>query len=263
VADRLPLAIPPDADGPKVRLGVLWFVLLMAAAGIAAVGLALVLAVAAALAADEIVGCKDGEHGPFLRAPRRLLAGSAAAALPLAAVVSVGALTAVAVAVTVLVLVHRLWWGRAGTAVEDVALILVASLPVGLAAAAPVLLTGFNRGSAVVLLLLVSAYDAGNFLVGTGARSPWEGPLGGMVAVGVCGFAAWVVAPQPLDGHGVLTVAVVTAALAPFGPPAASVLIGDASRPARFVRRLDTLLLVGPVAAWAAAGVVATRLGAS
>jgi hypothetical protein len=165
--------------------------------------------------------------------------------------------------VTVAVLLHRLWRAPIGDAVEDLALVVVASLPVGLAAAAPVLLTGFNRGSAVVLLVLVSAYDAGNFLVGTGARSPWEGPLGGMVAVGVCGFAAWVVAPPPLAGHGVVTLAVVTAVLAPFGPPAASVLLGDATRPARFVRRLDTLLLVGPVAAWAAAGVVAARFGAS
>ncbi|MCU1376541.1 MAG: hypothetical protein JWO68_3827, partial [Actinomycetia bacterium] len=63
-------------------------------------------------------------------------------------------------------------------------------------------------------------------------------------------------APKPLGGHGVLALAVVTAVQAPFGPPAASVLIGDGRRPARFVRRLDTLLVLGPVAAWAAAGVV-------
>jgi hypothetical protein len=64
------------------------------------------------------------------------------------------------------------------------------------------------------------------------------------------------VAPRPLGGHGALTLAVVTAVLAPLGPPSASVLVGDGRRPARFVRRLDTLLVLGPVAAWAAAGVV-------
>jgi hypothetical protein len=48
----------------------------------------------------------------------------------------------------------------------------------------------------------------------------------------------------------------VTAVLAPLGPPAATVLIGDAGTAARFVRRLDTLIVLGPVAAWAAAAVV-------
>jgi hypothetical protein len=108
----------------------------------------------------------------------------------------------------------------------------------------------------VVLLVLVAAYDAGDFLVATGADTPWEGPLAGVVAVAVCGFGAWVVAPPPLEGHGVVALVAATAVLAPFGPPAASVLLGDGGRPARFVRRLDTLIVLGPVAAWAAAGVV-------
>jgi hypothetical protein len=149
VAEHLPLAIDPDAEGPKVRLGVAWFAATVAAL-LGQLLLALVLAATAAFA----------------------------------------------------------------------------------------------------------AYDAGDFLVGTGATSPWEGPVAGVVAVGVCGFGAWVVAPAPLGGHGVLALAVVTAVLAPLGSPAASVLIGDGCRPARFVRRLDTLLVLGPVAAWAAAGVV-------
>ena len=260
MAERLPLAVPPSADGPKVRLGVLWFALLLAATGVAPVALAVVLAAVAALAADELLGLHDRHESTILRDPMRLPAMLVAASLPLAATAGAATLAGTAAVATVVVLAHRVWSGPVGGAIEDVSLVLVAAVPLGLGASAPVLLTGFNRGSAIVLLVLVAAYDAGNFLVGTGARSGWEGPFAGVVAVAVCGFGAWVVAPPPLVGHGVIALVVATAVLAPFGAPAASVLIGDAHRPARFVRRLDTLLLVGPVAAWAAAGVVATRV---
>jgi hypothetical protein len=141
-------------------------------------------------------------------------------------------------------------------AAGDVGLALVGGVALGLGAAAPVLLAGYGSSAAIVLLVLVAAYDAGDFLVGTGASTPFEGPIAGMVAVGVCGFGAWVVAPLPLEGHGVIALAVATAVLAPLGPAAAGALTSGGCRPARFVRRLDTLVVLGPVAAWAAAGVV-------
>jgi hypothetical protein len=257
VADRLPLAIEPDVDGPKVRLGVLWFAVSVGAALLDQRLLAVVLAVAAGFAADQVVRLQGRGDDGVLADPLRLPAVLTAAALPLAAVAGTDTLAAAAAAAVVLALVHRVGTGAVGGAVGDVALVLVAAVPVGVAAAAPVLLAGLAPAAGVVLLVLVAAYDAGDFLVGTGAGTPWEGPVAGVVAVAVCGFGAWVVAPPPLEAHGVLALPVATAVLAPFGPPAASVLIGDGARPARFVRRLDTLIVLGPVAAWAAAGVVA------
>jgi hypothetical protein len=256
VADRLPLAIDPDAEGPKVRLGVAWFAATVAAALLGQLLLALVLAATAAFAADQVLRLHGKGQDDLVVDPLRLPAVLAAAALPLAAVAGADTLAAATTAVVLTALVHRLFSGPVDGAVADLALVLVAAVPFGLAAAAPVLAAELAPAGAIVLLVLVAAYDAGDFLVGTGATSPWEGPVAGVVAVGVCGFGAWVVAPAPLGGHGVLALAVVTAVLAPLGPPAASVLIGDGSRPARFVRRLDTLLVLGPVAAWAAAGVV-------
>jgi hypothetical protein len=41
--------------------------------------------------------------------------------------------------------------------------------------------------------------------------------------------------------------------LAPFGPLAASVILGDRDARAPALRRLDSLLLLGPVWAWLAA----------
>jgi hypothetical protein len=46
-----------------------------------------------------------------------------------------------------------------------------------------------------------------------------------------------------------------TCLLAPLGPPAASVLLGDGRVRAGFVRRLDVLLVLGPVWVYAAAAV--------
>lgn len=261
MAERLPLAVPPDVEGPKVRFGVLWFVVVVAAAALANPLLALVLAVAAGLAADEVVRLQRDDPAPggpeaLLVDPVRLPAVLAAAAIPLAALAGVATVAAALAALTMVVLVHRLFAGPVGGAVGDVALVLVAAVPVGIGAASPVLLGRYGSGAAIVLLLLVCVYDAGDFLVGSGAGAPWEGPVAGVIAVGVMGFAAWVVAPPPLEAHGVVALAVAAAVLAPFGPPAASVLTAGGCRPSRFVRRLDTLLVLGPVAAWAAAGVV-------
>lgn len=49
------------------------------------------------------------------------------------------------------------------------------------------------------------------------------------------------------------------AVLAPLGPPLGSVLVGDGATSARFTRRLDSLLLAGPVAAYAVAALVTAR----
>jgi hypothetical protein len=256
VASRLPLALEPDVDGPKVRLGVGWFALTVGATLLDQLALAVVLAAAAAFAADQVVRLHREDPGDVLADPVRLPAVLAAAALPLAAVAGTDTVTAAAVGAVVVTLAHRTWSGPVDGAVGDVGLVLGAALPFGLGAAAPVLVAELSPAAAVVLLVLVAAYDAGDFLVGTGAGTPLEGPVAGVVAVAVCGFASWVVAPAPLEGHGVVALAVATAVLAPLGPPAASVLVGDATTPARFVRRLDTLVVLGPVAAWAAAAVV-------
>ena len=257
MAERLPLAVAPDIDGPKVRLGIVWFLASVGAALLSQLLLAALLAAAAAFAADQVVRLQGRGEDDVLEDPLRLPAVLAAASLPLAAVAGTDLVAAALAALTVVVLVHRIWSGPVGGAVGDVGLILAGAVPLGLAAASPVLLAELAPAAAVVLLVLVAAYDAGDFLVGSGSATPWEGPVAGAVAVLACGFGAWTWAPPPLEGRGVLALVAATALLAPFGPPAASVLIGDGRRPARFVRRLDTLLVLGPVAAFAAAGMVA------
>lgn len=254
-------AVVHDIDGPKVRLGVAWFVLLVGSAYVHRLALGVVLAGAAALAADEVLRLHTevpaGERGGpldrvlgLLEDPARLPVVLAAAAVPLAAVAGSDTMAGALVVGVMAVPVWRLLADRSGDpAVPAFAGIAVPAL--GIAAAAPVLLHRVGPWAAVVLVVLVCAYDAGDFLVGTGAASSWEGPVAGAVAVCVTAFACAVVALPPLEVDGAVALGALTAVLAPFGPPMASLLVGDGRTRARFVRRLDVLLLLAPVAAWA------------
>lgn len=257
---RSPYAVVHDIDGPKVRLGFVWFVLVIGAALLHRLALGAVLAAAAALAADEVLrlhvpvgGGDEDERGRIERIlgdPARLPVLLAGAALPLAAVAGSHVLAGALAATFVVLPVWRLVAGRAA----DPAVLPFAALAVpalGLAAAAPVLLHRVGPWAAIVLLVLVSAYDAGDFLVGTGAGTAWEGPAAGIVAVAVCAFAAASFPLPPLEVEGAVLLGVLTVVLAPFGPPLGSLLVGDGWTKARYVRRLDVLLLLAPVAAWA------------
>jgi hypothetical protein len=242
-------AVRHDVEGPKVRLGVVWFGLSVGACALSPLALAVVLSAAAALAADQVVRLHavDGSSAPLLEDPARLVAVLGAASLPLAASQGVDTLAAALMATVVLTMV-------ATTGHAALPILAVSSL--GMAAASPLLLHRLGMAAALFLLLLIAAYDAGDFLVGTGAGTSWEGPAAGVAAVAVVGFAAVVIAPPPLEEEGAATLALVVALLAPLGPPLASMLVGDGVTPARFVRRLDSLLLAGPIAAYALAALL-------
>lgn len=248
---RSSYAVVHDVAGPKVRLGVVWFVATAGACLLSRPLLALLLAVAAALAADQVVRIHDpaateGWRALPLDLPR-LLAVLGAASMPLAAAAGSDTLAAAMAATTATAL---LVVGLRG------ALPLVAVLSVGLAAASPLLLHRLGTAAALFLLLLVAAYDAGDFLVGTGAGTTWEGPAAGVAAVAVVGFATTVLTPRPLLEEGAATLALLVAMLAPLGPPLASLLVGGGATPARYVRRLDSLLVAGPVAAYVLAALL-------
>jgi hypothetical protein len=269
------LAVVHDTDGPRVRLGLVWFVVSLGAAAVSPVALAVLLAAAAALAADEVVRVRfgtviplrdDGSGRPMrighraqvpLLDPRRLPAALGAAALPLAALAGLDTLTAALPAVVLVVFVHRLLTPTSARSLHEVALSTLAVVALGLGAAGPVLLEEVGASVAVVVLLLVAVYDAGDYLVGTEAGTVWEGPVSGMAAVIVFAFGASVIPLQPLDQGSTLALGVVVALLAPLGPPAASVLIGGGRTKARFVRRLDSLVVLGPLVAWAVAAILA------
>lgn len=268
--DRRPrrLAVVHDTDGPRVRWGVAWFATTIGAAMASRSLLALVMAVAAGLAADQILRLRHADEaaatrtrpGGLLSDPRRLPAVVAAAALPLAAATGTDTLAGALPGVVLVVLVQRLCTASVqpghARALRDAALAATVAVGVGLAAAAPVLARGFGAQAAVVVLLLVCAYDAGDFLIGSGSVTVWEGPAAGVAAVAVATFAISVVPLAPLDAGAVYGLGALTCILAPLGPPAASLLTGDGQRPARFLRRLDSLLILGPILPYALSAIL-------
>jgi hypothetical protein len=102
-------------------------------------------------------------------------------------------------------------------------------------------------GALVSLVLLISAYEMGDFLVGSGAANAFEGPLAGFVAMGAVTFLLFLVQPSPFDGPTVLVFSVVAALCAVGGQRFASALLprGNAWAPA--LRRLDSYLLSAPM----------------
>lgn len=237
------------ADGvPHVRLGVAWAAMTAAAAYGGKGWLAVWLAPVAGLAAVQVAGA----HRRAGARPLPGLAAAAGAGVPLAAIAGAQAVAAMCAAGTVAVLVGRLVRaaeGR-GRALDDVASTLLAAFPPGLAAAAPVLVHALGRAEAVVLVAFVLAYDAGAFLAGAEAAGRWEGPLTGAACTVPVTLAVAALLPDRFPGPDPWVLGAVAVVTAPLGPLVARVLVPGGRAPA--LGRLDSLLVAGPVWAWAA-----------
>lgn len=245
--ERPPLAVVHKSVRPHGRLGLAWAV---ATLGLTVAGPAWLggwFAVAAFIAGAQacLVWRKRGER------PVTLVAATVAAGLPVAASFDAGAMAGVVAAGVLVAFVARI---RAPTLApsRDVALTLALGVPVGLAAAAPVLVRHTGIAATLLLLGLVCLYDAGAYLVGTGASSAWEGPAAGVAALIPLTIFAEVVLIPPFVGAQPLFLGILAAVLAPCGPVAASALLGDRNGHAPALRRLDSLLLLGPLWAWCA-----------
>jgi CDP-diglyceride synthetase len=245
------LAIVNEVRAPHGRLGLAWATVTVAAAVGGQVWLALWFAVNAAVAAATCarVGRARGDR------PSPAIAGAAAGALVLAAASGMTAMTAVVAAAVFVTLVGQLALPTRRPT-HDAALTLAAALAVGVAAAAPVLLREAGLSPVLVLLAYAAAYDAGAYLVGTGASSTWEGPIAGIVTALPITLLVAVALVPPFRGASALLLGAVAAATAPLGPLAASALLGDSSAPAPALRRLDSLLVLGPLWAWCAAALL-------
>jgi len=248
---RRPLVVVPDVDRPHVRLGLAWAVCTALVTWAGELPLALWFAAAAALAAAQAVRAwrRRGEH------PSTLVAVAGAAALPLAALGGVHTITPVVAATIAASLLSRLWL-PAPRAVRCLGLTYLIALPIGLAAASPVLLRDIGLAAPYVLLGMVALYDAGAYIVGTGASAAWEGPAAGVAALVPITIVVAVVLVPPFRGASPLLLGLVAAGLAPLGPLAGSMVLGDRAAYAPALRRLDSLLLLGPVWAWVAVALI-------
>jgi hypothetical protein len=264
------LVVQNRVVGPHGRLGVAWAAVTLAALLAGPGWLALWLAPTAALAALQAARSWRPRRHP---SPAVAAAG---AGLMVAAAVRGPGHTAVAAGLVVAGAAAARIWGSHATAggraeparrssrgspqrvhasTQPVHFFLTAVIGVwmGTAAAAPVLLRRDGLVTAFVLLSFAAAYDTGAYLVGTGATSAWEGPAAGAAAIGAVTVAVAAFLVPPFGGLSPWALGGLAALCAPLGPLAGNALVGDRGRRAHlpFVRRLDSLLVLGPV--WSAA----------
>lgn len=237
-----------DTDGPKVTLGVLWFVGLLAGLFVGWWVVTFMFAIAAGWAALE-ASLRWRERGV---AADPLVAGLGAAVVAGAGAAGArfvgGAILLVVAAAVAHVAISPI--GRQHT-LSAAGNTIGCAIPFGLAAASVILTNDLEIGAAVVLILFVSAYEAGDFLIGSGASNSIEGPVSGVVAIGVVSGAVAVLGVTPFDGAAVYPFAAFAAIACLLGQLAASAILPAADAHSPSARRLDSYLLLAPAWVWA------------
>lgn len=248
------LAVPYPTDGPKILLGVGWFVAVVAAGWYGTWTLAAVVAVVAALAAYQVARSFQPLVDERISASMAvvLVVASLFGALGLGIALVLGALASVIVAAglasPVTVVDTR---GRPVPSTEAIVhraeLLVRSALPAGLAAGSLVAIERLEFGGFVALVVLISAYEIGDFVIGTGSANAVEGPVAGIVALAVAAAATYVFLPAPFDTNSYPLFAALAAVAAPLGQVAASAVLPRGVAWAPALRRLDSYLLVAPL----------------
>ncbi len=233
-----------DIDGPRVRVGMAWAAVSLVALLLGPFVTALVFAVVALGAAGQSVR----SWRRTTRRPYRPVAVGGAAICALAGSAGPAAVVAAAVVTAVAAATARQlrFGGRTWDAPSTIAIGVV----IGTAAACPALvLDQFGVVAATVLLVAIHGADASTFIVGSGASSPWEGPVAGAATVGAVSLAVAAVLVPPFRGVSPWVLGAVVAVGVPLGAVVGTALLGREEAPVPALRRLDALLVVGPV--WA------------
>lgn len=236
-------AVVHDVDGPRIRLGILWFFLALGALAVGPLPTALVYGGVAAVAAAQAARCwRKRRMRPSVEVAA-LTAGLAGLGACLGAG-GAGAAILLGVGAAYLLAASE---ASPNPAIVDAGFTLQCALPVAGVALSMVLLARLDQGSAIALLLLVSAYETGDFIVGSGARNPFEGPAAGASAVVVVTFIVSTLPISTLGFGDAWLFGGLVVLLAPLGQLLASAVLPSATSPALALRRLDSLLLAAPV----------------
>ncbi|MFN2609018.1 MAG: phosphatidate cytidylyltransferase, partial [Acidimicrobiales bacterium] len=239
------LAVVHDTNRPHGRIGLAWAVVAVAATIAGAPWLAAWLGAAAFVGASQAAGCRRALD----QRPPPALAAVVAAALAAAAVSGGRAAALGVVAGLVLAGLSRTLIGNRRVAV-NLSLAFLIGVAMGAAAAAPVLTREVGADAALYLLACACIYDASAYVVGTGAASAWEGPAAGIVALMPVTILAALVLVPPFPSGTPLALGLLAAVLAPLGPLVGTALLGRREADAPGLRRLDSLILLGPAWAW-------------
>ncbi len=237
-------AVPYALDGPKVLLGVAWFLVLVGLFLIDARIAALLLVPVAAVA-----GLQVGHAWAARELVDRRVVSAIAAVVALTGLVDKRLLgVGVVVGVAACLIAAAIQGSADGATLIRVAELLVRSaIPVGAAAGSMLLLGVDSPDAFMALVLLVSAYEAGDFLVGTGADNAFEGPMAGLLALAVVGAGLTLVQPVPFDRASMPLFAGLVAIGCPLGQLLASALLPHGTAWAPALRRMDSYLIAAPL----------------
>jgi len=248
-------AVVYDIEGPRIRLGVLWFAGNVAALMLGLLAVVPLYAVTAGVAALQTARTWTARG----RRPHRVVAGAGAAALPVAAALSTGllGLAVLGLAGAAVATAFAPPDGAGGSTrqgtdwIVHAACTIQCSLFAGLAAASVVITERYEIGAVWTLVLLVAAYETGDYIVGSGAGNPYEGPLAGVAAILVITFTISALGVPPFEFPAAFVFGGFAAVLCPAGQLMASAVLPSAAAPAPALRRIDSLLLLGPLWAFA------------
>ena len=247
-------AVPYPTDGPKVTLGVLWCAAVVGAGWLATPLLGVFVAIIAGFAGFQV----GRSFRPFV--DPRVAAGLAGVigvsgvfgALGVGIALILGALVTLLIAAGVPAAAPVLNARGAEVPPMDsmlhrAELLARSALPAGVVAASLVAIERLEFGAFVALVVLVSAYEVGDFVIGTGSANAVEGPVAGLVALAVGAAATYVLLPAPFDTNSYPLFAALAAVGAPLGQIVASAILPRGVAWAPALRRLDSYLLVAPL----------------
>ncbi len=237
----------PSSAGREVRFGILWFLGFIACAFVGPIAVALLIGSLCSVAALQSVAAWKQARSEV----DRQVAAVTPLAAALAALVGVGlsgfVLLFGVVAAVVLALAaprrHSPVVARAGVTVRCMLLPTVTAIAV-------VSMSRTSMSGLLVLLALVSAYEAGNHLIGTDAGSIFEGPIAGIAAVLVLTFTEATFQFGPFSSHSAWVLGALVAVTAPLGAPLAAAMVPRAEDVGAALRRLDVWLVVAPAWCW-------------
>lgn len=234
-----------DIEGPRVRLGVLWFLATIAAFAVGLVAVTVLFGVAFAAASAHTLRtwrAAGRDVDPTVALGMTAVVVALAAVGPRFLGVGMFVLVGLAGAMTLR--------GDDGTAVPSlgsIGLLLQCTLPTALAGGAVLLLADREIWSAIALVIIVSAYESGDYLIGSGAANAAEGPLAGLAAVLVASMVVAAGGFPPFSVGEAMLFGLAVAPLALAGQYLATAMLPHARSFAPALRRVDSLLLAAPV----------------
>jgi hypothetical protein len=239
--------------GPRLRLGTLWFLVLLVALAIGAGAVALVFAVVAAVAALQVAGAWKARKVTV----NQIVAAAGAGLLPLGAwwgnrgagfVLLLSVVVAVVLGADTRLEPKELDAERLRANLPVVAATLRSGLFVGIAGAAAVQVHRVDAMSFLYLVSVVCVYDSGDYLIGSGYRQRWVGPLAGIIGIVVVIAAMSAINPPPLTDDGdVWVLGLLMAVACPLGQMLGSWVLPSTRAKAPALRRLDAWLVTAPL----------------